>query len=105
MRQESLRVFLAPGLWDDRVGGGGERRRPTCRSDHTRKEIAARMTAALSAPIRRATIRRAATPRVARLRIRRPARLLDCQPPHAADGRVDCRRLRRVGDQEQGTGK
>ena len=35
MRQESLRVFLAPGLWDDRVGGGGERRRPTCRPDHT----------------------------------------------------------------------
>jgi len=60
MRQESLRVFLAPGLWDDRVGGGGERRRPTCRPDHTRKEIAACVTAALSAPIRSATIRRAA---------------------------------------------
>jgi len=61
MRQESLRVFLAPGLWDDRVGGGGERRRPTCRPDHTRKEIAACVTAALSAPIRSATTRRAAT--------------------------------------------
>jgi len=63
MRQESLRVFLAPGLWDDRVGGGGERRRPTCRPDHTRKEIAACVTAALSAPIRSAAIQRAAAPR------------------------------------------
>ena len=60
LRPGVLRIFLAPGLWDDRVGGGGERRRPTCRPDHTRKEIAACVTAALSAPIRSATIRRAA---------------------------------------------
>ena len=38
-------------------------------------------------------------------RIRLPARLINRQPPHAAEGRaVDCRRLRRVGDQEQGHG-
>jgi hypothetical protein len=60
LRPGVLRIFLAPGLWDDRVGGG-ERRRPTCRPDHTQKEIAARVTAALSAPIRSATTRRAAT--------------------------------------------
>jgi hypothetical protein len=60
MRQESLRVFLAPGLWDDRVGAAvSDAAQPAALTTPGKKSP--RALAASSTPIRRATIRRAAT--------------------------------------------